>query len=40
MAWRLILKKDKDGRVIGIEKLYVTKTLGIKQPLPVEVVVA
>ncbi|MBM4334229.1 MAG: DUF2283 domain-containing protein [Deltaproteobacteria bacterium] len=36
----LILKKDKDGKVIGIEKLYVTKTLGIKQPLPVEVVVA
>jgi len=36
----LILKKDKEGRVIGIEKLYVTKTLGIKQPLPVEVVVA
>jgi len=36
----IILKKDKDGRVIGIEKLYVTKTLGIKQPLPVEVVVA
>lgn len=36
----IILKKDKDGRVIGIEKLYVTKTLGIKQPLPVEIVVA
>ena len=36
----IILKKNKDGRVIGIEKLYVTKTLGIKQPLPVEVVVA
>jgi uncharacterized protein YuzE len=36
----IILKKDKDGRIIGIEKLYVTKTLGIKQPLPVEVVVA
>jgi uncharacterized protein YuzE len=36
----IILKKDKAGRVIGIEKLYVTKTLGIKQPLPVEVVVA
>ena len=36
----IILKKDKEGRVIGIEKLYVTKTLGIKQPLPVELVVA
>ena len=36
----IIFKKDKDGRVIGIEKLYVAKTLGIKQPLPFEVVVA
>jgi len=36
----IFLKKDKDGRVIGIEKLYVAKTLGIKQPLPVEVIVA
>jgi hypothetical protein len=36
----IILKKDKQGKVIGIEKLYVTRTLGIKQPLPVEVVVA
>lgn len=36
----VILKKDKEGKIIGIEKLYVTKTLGIKQPLPVEVVVA
>lgn len=35
-----ILKKNKEGRVIGIEKLYVTKTLGIGQPLPVEVVVS
>ena len=34
------LKKDKEGKVIGIEKLYVIKALGIKQPLPVEVVVA
>ena len=25
----LILKKDKDGKVIGIEKLYVMKTLGV-----------
>ncbi len=35
-----ILKKDKEGKIIGIEKLYVIKTLGIQQPLPVEVVVA
>jgi len=35
----IILKKNKDGKVIGIEKLYVSKTLGLKQPLPVEVVV-
>ena len=34
----LILKKDKDGKVIGIEKLYVMKTLGIEQTLPVELV--
>jgi 2,3-bisphosphoglycerate-independent phosphoglycerate mutase len=34
------LKKDKEGKVIGIEKLYVAKNLGIEQPLPVEVVVA
>ncbi len=36
----VILKKNKEGKIIGIEKLYVTKTLGIKQPLPVEVIVA
>jgi uncharacterized protein YuzE len=36
----LILKKNKEGKIIGIEKLYVVKSLGIKQPLPVEVVVA
>jgi uncharacterized protein YuzE len=36
----LILKKDKEGKIIGIEKLYVVKTLGITQPLPVEIVVA
>ena len=38
----IILKKDKNGKVIGIEKLYVTKTLGlsIEQPLPVEVVMS
>ena len=38
----IILKKDKNGKVIGIEKLYVTKTLSlsIEQPLPVEVVMS
>jgi uncharacterized protein YuzE len=36
----LILKKDKEGSIIGIEKLYVVKNLGITQPLPVEIVVA
>jgi uncharacterized protein YuzE len=36
----IILKKDKNGKVIGIEKLYVSKTVGIDQPLPVELVVA
>lgn len=36
----IILKKDKSGKTIGIEKLYVSKTLGINEPLPVEVVVA
>ena len=35
----LILKKNKEGKIIGIEKLYVVKTLGIPQPLPVELVV-
>jgi hypothetical protein len=34
-----ILKKDKEGKIIGVEKFYVVKSLGIKQPLPVEVVV-
>ena len=36
----LILKKNKEGKIIGIEKLYVVKNLGITQPLPVEIVVA
>ncbi|OIO72782.1 MAG: DUF2283 domain-containing protein [Elusimicrobia bacterium CG1_02_37_114] len=36
----IILKKNKDGKTIGFEKLYVSKTLGIDKPLPVEVVVA
>jgi uncharacterized protein YuzE len=35
----IILKKNKSGKVIGIEKLYVSKTLGLKQSLPVEVIV-
>jgi len=35
-----ILKKNREGKVIGVEKLYVTKTLGISQPLPFEIVVA
>ncbi len=36
----IILKKDKAGRTIGIEKLYVSKTAGVDTPLPVELVVA
>jgi len=36
----IILKKDKNGKTIGIEKLYVRKTVGIDRPLPVELVVA
>ncbi|MBI5374016.1 MAG: DUF2283 domain-containing protein [Candidatus Schekmanbacteria bacterium] len=36
----VILKKDKNGKVIGIEKLYVSKTVGIDQPFPVELIVA
>jgi len=35
----IILKKDKNGKVIGIEKLYVSKTVGVDKPLPVELVV-
>ncbi len=35
----IILKKNKDGKIIGIEKLYVSKTVGICQPLPIELVV-
>jgi len=30
---------NNDGKAIGIEKLYVSKTLGLRQPLPVEIVV-
>ena len=36
----LILKKNKKGKIIGIEKLYLVKILGIPQPLPVELVVS
>ena len=36
----IIFKKDKNGKTIGIEKLYVSKAMGIDKPLPVEVVVA
>lgn len=36
----IIFKKDKNGKTIGIEKLYVSKTVGIDKPLPVELVVA
>lgn len=35
----IILKKDKHGKTIGIEKLYVSKSVGIS-PLPIELVVA
>ncbi|MCS7135165.1 MAG: DUF2283 domain-containing protein [Nitrososphaerota archaeon] len=27
----IILKKDKDGKVIGIEKLYVSKSVGFSE---------
>ena len=39
----VILKKDKNGRVIGFERLYLHKILslpGSKVPLPFEVVVS
>lgn len=39
----IILKKDRSGKTIGIEKLYVSKAVGIDRPLsvePVEVIVA
>ncbi|HWR58683.1 MAG TPA: DUF2283 domain-containing protein [Thermodesulfovibrionales bacterium] len=31
----IILKKDKNEKTIGIEKLYVSKTVGIDKPFPV-----
>ena len=36
----IIFKKDKNGKTIGIEKLYVSKTVGIDKPFPFELVVA
>jgi uncharacterized protein YuzE len=36
----IILKKDKNGKTIGIEKLYVSKTVGAEKPFPVELIVA
>ena len=39
----VVLKKDKDGKLIGFEKLYVHQTMKLpsgKRPLPIEVVVA
>ncbi|MCX7771006.1 MAG: DUF2283 domain-containing protein [Proteobacteria bacterium] len=36
----IIFKKDKNGKVIGIEKLYVSKSVGFSKTIPVEVVVA
>ena len=36
----IIFKKNKFGATIGIEKLYVSKTVGTDTLLPVELVVA
>lgn len=36
----LILKKDKGGKVIGIEKLYAMQTLGVEKIFPVELVMS
>lgn len=37
----IILKKNKDGKVIGIEKLYLSKTVQLSdKTLPFELVVA
>ncbi len=36
----IILKKDKNGKTIGIEKLYVSKTVGMDKQFPIELVVA
>lgn len=43
IVWREkkgLSKKDENGKTIGIETLYVSKTAGVDKPLPVEVVVA
>jgi len=34
----IILKKDKKGKVIGIEKIYTTKTFNTEKSFPVELV--
>ncbi len=36
----IVLKKNSEGEVIGIEKLYVSKTLGVTAPIPVEILMA
>ncbi len=36
----LVLKKDKDGKVIGIEKIYTTKTFDTEKSFPVELVMS
>lgn len=35
----IVLKKNGEGMVIGIEKLFVSKSLGSQKPFPFEVVV-
>ncbi|GAQ94505.1 hypothetical protein TAGGR_1689 [Thermodesulfovibrio aggregans] len=35
----IIFKKDKKGNIIGIEKLYISKTLKVSNSMPVEIVV-
>ena len=36
----LVLKKDIDGKVIGIEKIYTTKTFDAEKSFPVELVMS
>lgn len=36
----LVLKKDIDGKVIGIEKIYTTKTFDAEKSFPVEFVMS
>ena len=38
MGEGIILKKNKEGKVIGIEKLYLKKEMGVRN-LPVEITV-